>query len=132
MSNPIFCSSCGYTPHECDPCRERLLDKLGGVCARTPNFHPDDRVGDCPDFQESDLPSQLLGQDDDAYRPDCGLGYSALEIDAEPNRFDPYEALDRVMDFVQAGYDGILDDEMHRNAQGFINALRAYITGMEQ
>ena len=23
---PIFCSSCGYTPHGCDPCRERLLE----------------------------------------------------------------------------------------------------------
>ena len=50
----------------------------------------------------------------------------------EPNRFDPFEALDRVIDFVQAGYDGVLDAEMLRNAQGYIHALRAYITGMEK
>ncbi len=92
MSNPIFCSSCGYTPHGCDPCRERLLDEP---------------------VKDVD--------------PDCGLGYSALEIHDGPNRFDPFETLDNIKVEAQCASTRACD-----LIRADVHALRACITGMEK
>ena len=70
------------------------------------------------------------------------IEYSALEIHDEPNRFDPYEALDTISrtatDSMNVVKDGVLQpvtDQMRLNTNliGFeVHALRAYITGMER
>ena len=73
----------------------------------------------CRAFQKSDLPA---GKNPG---PDHPLGYSALEIHDEPNRFDPYEALDTINRAIPGTRCG---DEVRST----VHALRAYITGMER
>ena len=48
----------------------------------------------------------------------------------EPNRFDPFEALDIIMSFVQT--DTQLDKVFADTVRNQVHALRAYITGMKQ
>ena len=81
-----------------------MVENVTTACARTPDFHPDDRVGD-----------------------------------GEPNRFDPYEALDTITERVEDIEDLLHDppDPMAcigrlADVRGEVRALRAYITGMER
>ena len=48
----------------------------------------------------------------------------------ETNRFDPFEALDIIMSFVQT--DTQLDKVFADTVRNQVHALRAYITGMKQ
>ena len=59
------------------------------------------------------------------------LGYSIKELyEIPPNRFDPFEALDIIMSFVQT--DTQLDKVFADTVRNQVHALRAYITGMKQ
>ncbi len=87
---PLFCSSCGYTPHGCDPCRERLL--------------------------EDKPPNTIYLRDP----------YEMQDAVPPPNRFDPYEALDRIGCAVKR------EEWYTQPVNADLHALRAYITGMEQ
>ena len=70
---------------------------------------PDESVGDCC--------------------PECG-GYVFNPETTPPNRFDPFEALDGIVDTSQkVASDPVYFTEIIRNQ---VHALRAYITGMEK
>ncbi len=101
---PIFCSSCGYTPHECDSCRERLLE----------DKPPNDCVG---------RPGENPGSDTIYFRDP----YETQDAVPPPNHFDPYEALDRVECSVKHHPEPLwFSSHIIKD----LNALRAYITGL--
>ena len=60
------------------------------------------------------------------------IEYSALVIHDEPNRFDPYEALDSIQAAGLEFHDAVKLEKPFKLITVQVLALRAYITGMER